>query len=629
MSHFAANLVRWNAWSIQRKLITTLIACLVAYSLISGGLSVWMTRAAVRDRITQSELPAAVGAIRADIQRQIGAPLNAVLTFAKDPFLLRWESQGLPDSGVEDWKQLALAVKQQQHAAAVDWISASTLRYFSDAGYVRQINDQDGWFKGFLASGQPYALNLDKEVSTSSYMLFINARFDAGDGRVGVASLGLSVDAMAKTIRDYKLGQTGSVFLVNPQGQLLIHRDESLLNGQHNLQQLYGLSDAEAKTLLNGQPFASVGTHAGATRILASAFVPELNAYVIADVPEAELLGPVNRAVQLAALIGSGVGGAIALVLVMAVARALSAPIQRASILLNDIADGQGDLTRRLRVESSDEVGQLSDAFNRFVGSLSSMVQQVRQATDSITTASQEVSSGTAHLSQRTEQAASALEQTSSAMTELSGSVEQNAQSAGAACRLAEQASVAAHRNGEVMQRVIQVMQGIEGSASKINDIIGVIDGIAFQTNILALNAAVEAARAGEQGRGFAVVAGEVRSLAQRSAEAAREVRQLIQASGEQVSSGATLVHDAGQGMNDLRAAVERVHQTMLDITQATREQSRGLLEISRAVSQLDDATQQNAALVEESSAAGESLKEQALLLSAVVGNFRTGQAAD
>jgi len=587
-----------------------------------------MTRAAVRDRITQSELPAAVGAIRADIQRQIGAPLNAVLTFAKDPFLLRWESQGLPDGGVEDWKQLALAVKQQQHAAAVDWISASTLRYFSEAGYVRQINDQDGWFKGFLASGQPYALNLDKEVSTSSYMLFINARFDAGNGRVGVASLGLSVDAMAKNIRDYKIGKTGNVFLVNPQGLLLIHRDESLLNGQHHLQQLYGLSDAEAKTLLAGQSFASVGTHGGETRILASAFVPELNAYVVADVPEAELLGPVNRAVQLAALIGSGVGGAIALVLVMAVARALSAPIQRASLLLNDIADGQGDLTRRLRVESSDEVGQLSDAFNRFVGSLSSMVQQVRQATDSITTASQEVSSGTAHLSQRTEQAASALEQTSSAMTELSGSVEQNAQSAGAACRLAEQASDAAHRNGEVMQRVIQVMQGIEGSASKINDIIGVIDGIAFQTNILALNAAVEAARAGEQGRGFAVVAGEVRSLAQRSAEAAREVRQLIQASGEQVTTGATLVHDAGQGMNDLRTAVERVHQTMLDITQATREQSRGLLEISRAVSQLDDATQQNAALVEESSAAGESLKEQALLLSEVVGNFRTGQSA-
>jgi len=621
-SSVMSRLLAWRNWSIRTKLTVLLLACMVMFAAVSASLSLWMTTGTVRERITESELPANVSAIRADLQRRITGPLNTTLLIARDPALLAWEAAGEPDSGLEGWKAAATAAKKLNDAVAVNWVSKATGKYFGTEGLIRQIGPDDKWFTDFLSTGKPYTLNLDREVSTGAFMLFINARMEDGAGHIGISSLGLSVDAMAKAVGDYKIGQTGTAALVRPGGELLIHRDASLLDGKHSLKSMYGLSDEQLRGLLQEKPFASVtvGRH-----IIATSFVPELNAYVAVEVPEHELIDGVTHSIQLATLIGCSIGIVLSLILVTAVGRAMTAPIERAATLLGEIADGEGDLTRRMKAETEDEVGRLADAFNRFVGSLSTMVQQVRIATDSIATASDEVSAGTLDLSQRTEQAASSLEETASAMTELNQSVDQNAASARQAGELATAARETAQRNGAVVQRVIEVMQGIEGSSAKIGEIIGVIDGIAFQTNILALNAAVEAARAGEQGRGFAVVAAEVRSLAQRSAGAAKEVRNLIHASAEQVSSGAKLVSDAGQGTTELLAAVDRVNAMVHEIVVASQEQSRGIGEVTQAVTELDNTTQQNAALVEENSAASTSLKEQARVLKDVVGNFRTG----
>jgi methyl-accepting chemotaxis protein len=251
------------------------------------------------------------------------------------------------------------------------------------------------------------------------------------------------------------------------------------------------------------------------------------------------------------------------------------------------------------------------------------MVGQVRSSTDNISTASTEIATGNLDLSQRTEQTASNLQQAASSMEQLTGTVKQSADSARQANQLASSAAEVAARGRAVVTQVVSTMDEINASSKKISDIIGVIDGIAFQTNILALNAAVEAARAGEQGRGFAVVASEVRSLAQRSADAAKEIKTLIGASVEKVDSGSRLVADAGQSMKDIVSSVQRVTDIIGEITAASTEQSDGIGQVNGSVVQLDKMTQQNAALVEESAAAAESLKDQAQRLATVVAAFR------
>jgi len=288
----------------------------------------------------------------------------------------------------------------------------------------------------------------------------------------------------------------------------------------------------------------------------------------------------------------------------------------------------QGDLTSRIPPQPDNELGRLLLAVAAMQERLRTLVGEIRDSAESIQVASTEVASGNADLSHRTELAASNLQQTASSMEQLTGTVRQSADSASQANRLAATASNVATRGGEVVAQVVSTMDQINASSRKIADIIGVIDGIAFQTNILALNAAVEAARAGEQGRGFAVVASEVRSLAQRSAEAAREIKSLIGNSVERVEAGARLVGHAGSTMTEIVDSVKRVSDIIGEISHAAGEQSSGIGQVNDAVTQLDQMTQQNAALVEQSAAAAESLKDQAARLAQVVGAFRLERGA-
>ncbi|CAJ0721078.1 Methyl-accepting chemotaxis protein II [Ralstonia edaphis] len=307
--------------------------------------------------------------------------------------------------------------------------------------------------------------------------------------------------------------------------------------------------------------------------------------------------------------------------LTWALRRSITVPLLRAIEQAEHIT--QGDLTHTIQVDRADETGRLLHALQRMQDSLQKMVGQVRSGSDSIASATQQIASGNADLSQRTEQQASALEETASSMEELTSIVRQNADNARQASTLAGNASDIAVKGGEVVGRVVDTMAGINDSSKKIADIIGVIEGIAFQTNILALNAAVEAARAGEQGRGFAVVAGEVRSLAQRSATAAKEIKELISDSVGRVENGTTLVAEAGSVIDEVVVAVKRVTDIMGEISSASDEQSAGIEQINQAVTQMDEGTQQNAALVEQAAAAAMSLQEQASGLRQAVAAFR------
>ena len=304
--------------------------------------------------------------------------------------------------------------------------------------------------------------------------------------------------------------------------------------------------------------------------------------------------------------------------------RAICLPLDRAVALAQGVA--AGDLTQQISVDSNNETGQLLQALKHMNDSLIATVGQVRAGTETIGVASREIASGNAHLSSRTESQASSLEQTASSMEELNETVRQNAENARQANQLVISASDFALKGGGVVGQVVDTMGSIKASSRKIVDIIGVIDGIAFQTNILALNAAVEAARAGEQGRGFAVVAAEVRSLAQRSASAAKEIKGLIGDSVGKVDAGSKLVDEAGITMQEIVNAVKHVADIMSEITAASQEQSAGIGEVNQAISQMDEMTQQNAALVEQAAAAAESMQNQAVLLAQAVAVFKLSQ---
>jgi len=302
----------------------------------------------------------------------------------------------------------------------------------------------------------------------------------------------------------------------------------------------------------------------------------------------------------------------------------ITGPLNNAVALARRVADG--DLTAEIQINGKDETAQLLEALSDMKDHLAHIVGNVRQGSEGVATASSEIAQGNNNLSARTEQQASALEETSASMEELSATVRQNADNAKQANQLAQSASTVAVNGGQVVNQVVETMKGINTSSRKIFDIIGVIDGIAFQTNILALNAAVEAARAGEQGRGFAVVASEVRSLAGRSAEAAKEIKILISDSVQRVELGGSLVDKAGITMTEVVSSIRRVTDIVGEISAASLEQSQGVSQISEAVSQMDQATQQNAAMVEQMAAAASSLKAQAQELVSTVATFKLSQ---
>ncbi|MBV8379932.1 MAG: MCP four helix bundle domain-containing protein [Paucibacter sp.] len=376
----------------------------------------------------------------------------------------------------------------------------------------------------------------------------------------------------------------------------------------------------------------SAGNAAEANQVLEAKFIPTSRAYLalvgdFLDMQRKSLEATAAQVDDIASASRRLLTGLAVLVLAFGVVcawlltKGITGPLEHAVDLARKVADG--DLSSDIEVKRVDETGQLLQALKDMNHGLANIVSDVRMGTDTIAVASNEIASGNLDLSQRTEEQASNLEQTAASMEELTATVNQNADAARQASLLAGDATQAAAAGGQIVDKVVTTMSDISESSHRIADIIGVIDGIAFQTNILALNAAVEAARAGEQGRGFAVVAGEVRSLAQRSAQAAKEIKTLINESVAKVEGGTRLAGEAGQSMSEIVTRVQRVNDLIDEISTASREQSSGIGQIGEAINQLDQVTQQNAALVEQSAAAAESLKHQTAQLANVVAVFR------
>ena len=431
----------------------------------------------------------------------------------------------------------------------------------------------------------------------------------------------------------FKKNLTAGVASINPvQAQM-----EKLLTAPGERQLFLAVADARKRVLeilaVIGQ-LKAAGDREGAAKLADTQFQAALVVYqiavqAIADAQRMQIDAIAHDIQRDRASAARLLGGLSALALLFGsvcawrLTAGIVRPMRRAIAVAVKVSSG--DLSSEMPTGSRDEVGQLLTALKSMNDSLAKVVGEVRQGTDIIATASSEIASGNQDLSSRTEEQASSLEQTAASMEELTSTVKQNAENAHQANQLAVSASEVAVRGGSVVSQVVDTMSAINTSSRKIVDIIAVIDGIAFQTNILALNAAVEAARAGEQGRGFAVVASEVRSLAQRSAAAAKEIKELIGDSVSKVDIGAKLVDQAGATMSEVVDSIKRVTDIMSEITAASQEQSAGIEQVNQAIGQMDQVTQQNAALVEEAAAAAASLQDQAGNLSQVVSVFKLG----
>ena len=484
-----------------------------------------------------------------------------------------------------------------------------------------------------IRSGKPFT-GLAK-LFGRQYMTHYEPLLDDKRQLVGIGFIGLDFSEFSanlrKTVSDLKIGKTGYFFILDAKpgsgyGTMIVHpvtAGKNVLEEKDFQGRTYIKTILEQKEGVTRYGYHNPDEKEGVERekIAAFTYVGNWNWIVVGSAYLDELTQEVH-----VLTLGFVVAGGLLILLSAAITQALIGkivvrPIQRAVETSKAIA--RGDLTERIAVTSRDELADLATSINGISSDLAKVVRNVRHSAETVATASSEIANGNTDLSARTESQASALEETASSMEQLSATVRQNAESAIEANQLAQNASAVALRGGEVVSRVVETMKEINDSSKKIADIISVIDGIAFQTNILALNAAVEAARAGEQGRGFAVVASEVRSLAGRSSQAAKEITALISASVERVDKGSALVNQAGNTMGEVVSSIRRVTEIMGEISSASAEQSAGVSQVGDAVNQMDQVTQQNAALVEEMAAAATNLSGEARELVQAVAVFK------
>ena len=585
------------------------------------------------ERMQEHELPTQLREIAANVQARLNLSIAGSEALANHTLVQDWVARGAPEEGLTE---IAAVMRRSQRSLQANAVFLAAqlpegVRYYhyqDDHLQSRTMLPGDPtnqWYFGFLQRGGTFELNLDVNPLSQTLLMYINYRGEpnvAGGAPAVVAGGGMGMEQLATMIREYKVGTSGRVMLVRADGQVDVHPDTSQ-NGKLNLRELPGFAPLLANDWQQARQQLVVQESVldGVPSYVAALYLPDLQRFLVAHLPAREVTESVART-QWIALLAGGVLLAFGLILLYPLSARLVRPLNSLQHQLAQVTQSL-DLSTRLHTSDAAEIGRMCHEFNHFIERLHHVFSGMSTAVDGIYARASNIAHGNSELSERTSTQAAALEESAASMQQLATSVQHNADSARQASALTNNAAQVAQEGGQVMEQMVQNMHAIEQSSRRIGDIVGVIDSIAFQTNILALNAAVEAARAGEQGRGFAVVAAEVRSLAQRSSAAAREIRQLIEESTQRVHSGSERAEEAGRTMQDIVQAVQRVSTLMQSIATASQEQAQGIVSLTEATNQVEGLTQQNAQLVLEVASAATALESEANHLHELMTSFR------
>ena len=630
--------------TLKQKILATVILAVALSCLLVGYFSQRSAQQLIEQRMFQQELPNLTQRIGKEIEKDLTSVANAARQLANDRFVLDWVERGMPK------EQEAILINQlkdmtsQYGLVTASFADRQSAAYYNQDGFLRILNhDQDNWFYDYTKSGQDLMLSIFRETN-GEVKLFVN--FQQKDGR-GLAGLAKSLDSMVSMLADFRIGESGFVFMTDGSGKVKLHPDAARID-RDNLTQL---AEGGSTNLLAKQPFAA--THAnvdGQPVILASSYIPLLDWYLVAQVPENEIFAELDRArlhivlVSLAIAVGMGLLGVL-------LAGSVSRPLNELARLFRELGSGDGDLTQRLKVDGRDELAQVATGFNNFVTKIHGSIEQVASNSRQLAATANEVAAK-AQLTQhnctaqrdRTVQVATAIHEMGATVCEIAGNASLAADVAKQANEQADAGAqvVAQARHGIVglsgeIEQVAGVIESLASQTDSIGSILDTIRSISEQTNLLALNAAIEAARAGEQGRGFAVVADEVRNLASRSAASTAEIQVMINSLQEQsaraVSAMAqgrnqsqlvvTQADEANGALDQITGHITQISDMNIQVATATEEQSSVVGEINRNVEDINQLTMETADIAHQLTESSRSLQQLSGELDKLVGNFR------
>ncbi|ASP40043.1 hypothetical protein CHH28_15785 [Bacterioplanes sanyensis] len=631
----------WSRLQLKRKFLLVVAGSLI----ISIALSTWVSSTLVRDhaveRISNEEIPAVLGSVAGQIALQLETRLAVTRTMANNSFLSRWIADGEQD--VDALQQYLRQIQQRERALTAFLVSGDSKNYFTVNGLSRQISASDDWFYSFMRGSDDYSLDLDLDQTTGVPTLFINFRVPNTQVLTG---LGLEVRALSQLIDGYRIGEAGRVFLVDANGDMKI-RPQSASDLPDDLQR-YGLSGQQQSQLLQPSGGAVIEID---EKLMAARHIPSLDWYLVAEIPTQQVFADLNATTAMVVVMNLALIVVFTL-LAMWLAASLARPIIRTANMLSSIADGDADLTSRLEVASQDEVGELAQAFNRFMGNMQELMRQLAKTADAVEEASAWVSDSARKSQRNCHDQVDSIAMVATAITEMGATVKEIADNANSTADSSSDSASKAEAGqalvtqtsdeiGVLDQEINDASSAIRSLAKEVDNIgsvLSVISGISEQTNLLALNAAIEAARAGEQGRGFAVVADEVRTLAQKTHQSTQEINQMIarlqdgtqqavsamEAGSEQCRQVVDHANEARQALDGVRSAIVAISDRTFQVATATEEQASVVADLNQHIEHINTLAEQTLQTSSETAqSCDERLHSAATDLTDIVRNFR------
>lgn len=637
----------WSQLPLKRKLLFAMAGALFISITLSTILTTVLVRSNTVERISEAEIPATLSAVSAQVAREIETRLAVASTMAVNVPVNNWLKDGEDESQRAQVVRYLNDVLQQESALTTFLVSGESRNYYTRDGLVRQLDPaKDGWFYDFVNSGKPYSLDLDIDDTNQVPTLFINYRIS---GQQAITGIGLKISELSDFIRDYQVGESGLVYLVDPTGAIKIHPEEGV-SGTQSLAQRPELA-SRLPELLNQNSVQVTRLYEPSERLIAAQYIDSLGWYVVAELPTRELFSALHEMTLLTIVLNLVLVGGFVLI-AMWQSSSITRPITNASTMLQAIADGDADLTRRLKIYSKDEVGILSGAFNQFSENMRSLIAQLAGTADQVHNAAGQVQQSAKDSHRNSDEQVESIALVATAITEMGATVKEiaaNAEQTANASNIAVQESDSGQRlmqhtteemgslNSE-LQDVASAVERLADDVGQISSVLGVISGISEQTNLLALNAAIEAARAGEQGRGFAVVADEVRNLAQKSHQATEEIGSMIeklqgtsaiavsamQKGGERCDTVVSQSSRVSEALDTIRNSIGTMTEMATQVATATVEQSNVVTDLEKHVTRINVLAEQTLEASEVTTHVAEQQLDSASAdLKNIVSNFR------